>query len=173
MNYLQNKNVYLCGAMYAFANCGADWRDQITPKLLSYGIHVEDPVKKTAFEVSEVDEDKKRFRELIMKEDFVGLKEAFWPVVRKDLRCVDKADFIIFCYDNPSAPTVGTIHELVAAQSQKKPILMKYDNTKLEAFNPWIATFIKPNHFFPEWSLLFEHLDKVNAGQFDTSLWTL
>ena len=173
MGYLKDKNVYLCGAMYALNDCGADWRDIITPKLESYGVHVEDPVKKTAFVVSEVGEDKKRFRNLILDQDFAGLKEAFWPVVRKDLRCVDKADFIIFCYDMPESPTVGTVHELVAAQSQKKPILMKYNKDKLDKFNPWIATFIKNGSFFPEWIDMFNYLDKVDNGEFDTSLWTL
>lgn len=172
MNYLTGKSVYLCGPLHTEADDGIGWRKAITPKLLEYGLIVDDPTKKTADGVGEVGDDKARFKKLIKDKKFLELKEQFWPIVRKDLRAVDKADFIIFNYI-PNVPTVGTWHEIVNAHNQRKPILVKYDDQNLDAFNPWVLTFVKATWFFPTWDLLFEELDRVNNKQFDSSHWTL
>jgi nucleoside 2-deoxyribosyltransferase len=172
MNYLRDKQVYLCGAMFGYDDSGVAWRDMLTPHLKDMGIDVVDPTKTTANGVGEVEDDKKRFRDLILKEDWVQLKEEFWPIVRKDLRAVDKADFLI-CYYNPIIPTIGTIHELVVASQQKKPILLKYDREHLHKFNPWVSCLIKHQYFHNNWESLLEHLRTINDGVFDTSYWTL
>lgn len=171
-SYLSGKSVYLCGPLHACADDGSAWRDSITPKLLTYGLNVEDPTKKSALGVGEVKDDKARFQKLLREKKFIEAKESFWPIVRKDLRCVDKADFLIFCYD-PKLPTVGTWHELVTASNQKKPILLKYDESQLEHFNIWVLTFIKSSCIFSEWNDMFAYLDKINNGDLDTSYWTL
>ena len=173
MDYLKDKTVYLCGPVHAVSDDGAGWRDTITPDLEKLGIKVLDPCKKTTRGVmDEIGEDKKRFREMIKAEDWQSVKEQFWPIVRHDLRCVDHCDFMIVNYDT-SVPMVGTIHEMVVAQSQKKVVLLKYDYKQLDDFNPWLATFIKAHHFFSEWVGLFAYLDSVNQGVFDTSLWVI
>jgi nucleoside 2-deoxyribosyltransferase len=172
MNYLKGKQVYLCGAMHSYDDSGIAWRETLTPRLQHYGVDVVDPTKTTADGVGEVGDDKKKFKELILKEDWVSLKENFWPIVRKDLRAVDKADFII-CYYNPTIPTVGTIHELVVASQQKKPILLKYDREYLPNFNPWVSCLVKQQYFHNNWDSLMDHLAKINDGVFDTSYWTL
>jgi hypothetical protein len=172
MNYLKGKSVYLCGAMCSLEDSGGAWRNIITPHLTELGIEVVDPTKTTANGVGEVADDKKRFRSLIESENWGQLKEEFWPVVRKDLRAVDKADFII-CYYNPTVPTIGTIHELVLASSQKKPIFLKYDVETLGSFNPWMSCLIKTKYFHNNWTDLKIHLSCVDQGNFDTSYWTL
>jgi nucleoside 2-deoxyribosyltransferase len=170
--YLNKKSVYLCGPLHACHDDGAGWRDKITPRLLKYGLTVEDPTKKTVDGVGEVGDDKARFQQLLKEKRFDDAKEAFWPIVRKDLRCVDKADFLIFYYD-ASIPTVGTWHELVTASNQKKPILLVYDETQLEKFNIWVLTFIKSGCIFSNWEDMFEYLNKIDNGEFNTSHWTL
>ncbi len=172
MEYLKGKSVYLCGPLHFCKDDGMGWRDKITPKLETYGLSIEDPTKKTACGIGEVKDDKAMFKRLLIEKKFSEAKEVFWPIVRKDLRCVDKADFLIFCYD-PSLPTVGTWHEVINASDQKKPILLKYDESQLDHFNPWTLTFIKAGCIFSEWDDMFSYLDKVNNGEFDTSYWTL
>lgn len=171
MNYLENKTVYLCGAIKQSKDDGVGWRDNITPILEQLKINVSDPCKKTIVQ-SEIGKDKQAFTDLIKHEKWDDIKELFWPVVRYDLRCVDKADFIIFNYD-PDVQTVGSIHELVVANFEKKPILLKYDKAQLDKFNPWIATFIKSHHFFDNWDKLIEYLDGINSGKLDSSYWIL
>ena len=168
-NYLVGKSVYLCGNIKNAHLDGVGWRDAVTPTLETFGIKVLDPCKKTST-LSEIGEQKKRYTELSMKEDWKTLKEEFWPAVRWDLKSVDMSDFIIFNYD-PTLPTVGSIHELVVATFEKKPILLKYDATQLDKFNPWIATFIKEKHFFKTWESMFLYLEDVNNGIFDSSYW--
>lgn len=172
MTYLNSKSVYLCGPLHACSDDGSSWRNEITPKLKSYGLTVEDPTKKTVNGLGEVGDDKAMFQSLVKQKKFMEAKEAFWPIVRKDLRCVDKADFVIFNYDAYS-PTVGTWHELVTAANQKKPILLKYDEKQLDKFNVWVLTFAKSSCIFSEWDDMFSYLDKIDSGILDTSYWTL
>lgn len=172
MDYLKDKVVYLCGTIHGDSDDGTGWRDEITPKLNKMGIHVLNPCKKVNSEFGEVGEDKRRFKKMVMGEDWDLLKREFWNIVRYDLRCVDKSDFLIL-YHDPTIPTVGTIHELVIATFEKKVILLKYDKSQLDSFNPWMATFIKSHHFFPEWDLMFDYLKDVNQGILDTSYWVL
>jgi hypothetical protein len=169
MNYLKDKSCYLCGAIKDLSDDGISWRDHITPKLLGYGLIVYDPCKKND-NMAEIGEAKKNFTNIIMKEDWKKIKEEFWPIVRWDLRSVDKSDFIIFDY-NPEVSTVGSIHELVVANLEKKPILLKYNKNQLEKFNPWITIFIKEHNFFTNWDDMFTYLDKINNGELDTSFW--
>lgn len=172
MTYLNGKTVYLCGPLHAEKDSGIGWREHITPKLLDYGLVVDDPTKKTVNGVGEVGDDKARFKELILQKKFQQLKEEFWPIVRKDLRSVDRSDFLIFNYV-AGVPTVGTYHEIIISSQQKKPILLKYDENELDKFNPWVLTFVKSSWCFSTWEELYEELDRVNNRQFDSSHWTL
>ena len=170
--YLKDKTVYLAGPIHACKDDGIGWRDNITPKLQSYGLLVDDPCKKTIGGFGEVKQDKAYIKQLIKEEKWQEVKEKFYPIVRKDLRSVDKADFIVVAYD-PSTSMFGTVHEIVQASHQKKPILVKYDRTTLEHFNPWIMCLIKSQWLFSEWNDMFRYLDKINTGDTETSHWTL
>lgn len=176
MAYLRDKSVYLCGPLHACADDGIGWREQVAPKLTQYGLDVLDPTKITANGCGEVGDDKAKFKQLIKEEKFLEAKRALWPVVRRDLRMVDKADFLILNYA-PLIPTIGTWNEVVVASMQKKPILLKYDRSELAHFNIWVLSLIKSHCIFSEWGDLFDYLDKidqaVNPEDFDTSYWTL
>jgi nucleoside 2-deoxyribosyltransferase len=174
MTYLKDKNVYLAGPMYACQDDGVGWRDQITPELIEkYGLVVEDPCKKTANGLGEVADDKKNFQQLL-KDDIAVARETFWPIVRKDLRCVDKADFIIVTYD-ATIHSVGTIHELVVCDFQKKPVLMKYDKSQIDSgqFNIWASILTRPEWMFAEWIDMFNYLDRVDQGDINRKFWTI
>ncbi|HUV84933.1 MAG TPA: nucleoside 2-deoxyribosyltransferase [Methanosarcinales archaeon] len=173
MNYLKGKSVYLAGPISDVSDDGVGWREMITPRMAKFGLHVEDPTKKTINGIGEVKDDKDYFRKLAMEHKFDELKEAFWPIVRKDLRCVDKADFIIAVYD-PHAKMCGTIDELRIAKSQKKPILMYCNPDKIDkSFNPWILTFPKKGNFYTSWDAILAKLDEVDTGIFDYDHWTI
>jgi nucleoside 2-deoxyribosyltransferase len=172
VRYLKNKIVYLAGPIHAVADDGIGWRDIMTPKLQNFGLIVDDPCKKTAKGIGEVKEDKIKFNKLIEEEKWQEVKEAFYPVVRADLRSVDKADFLIAVYD-PTIHICGTIHELVLADSQKKPILLWVDPKHKKKCNPWIFTFVKSTWIFTDWDVLLTYLSKVDRGIMDSSHWTL
>lgn len=172
MGYLVGKSVYLAGPIHAVTDDGIGWRDAITPTLVSYGISVENPCKKTVGGTGEVKDDKKMFVDLIKSGNFAEVKKLFYPIVRKDLRCVDKADFLIVVYD-PTLHMFGTLHEMIVAHSQRKPILLWFDKTNIDKFNPWCLTLVKEHMIFTDWNVMFEYLKKIDSGEFDSSYWTL
>ena len=172
-DYLSGKSVYLAGPICACHDDGVNWREQITPTLADkFGLHVEDPTKKTANGLGEVGADKALFKKLLKAKQFGVVREKFWPIVRKDLRCVDKADFLILVYD-PAVPTVGTIHEWVEANRQKKPILVKYDVDALDHFNAWVTTLVKPEWLFETWESMYDYLELIKDGHINKNYWTL
>jgi len=172
MSFLRNKTVYLCGNVFGADDDGKNWRESISARLTKMGIRVSNPCHKKTNGSSEIGDDKKKFRKLIVQEKWAEIKEEFWPIIRSDLRSVDKCDFVILNYF-PDVPTIGTVHELVVANFEKKPILLKYDKAKLDQFNPWMCVFIKNHHFFSEWDELFRYLREVDKGKKDTSLWVM
>lgn len=173
INYLSDRTVYLAGPMFAASDDGVGWRQVVTPTLqVQFNLHVEDPSKKTVSGVGEIGTDKDNFKKLILSEKWVELKRDFYPIVRKDLRCVDRSDFLIVVYD-PCVHMFGTIHEIVLASQQKKPILIKYEKKDLDSFNPWVTCLVKPQWLFSEWDDMFSYLYKINDGKIETSHWGL
>lgn len=169
MNYLTGKRVYLAGALHKVDDCGVVWRDYITPNLNALGIIVDDPCKATINGLGEVGADKDYFKKLIKERKYDKVKKEFYQIIRKDLRMVDKADFLIV-YHDPSIPTIGTIHEIVNAVNEKKPVLIVCD-INIESINPWILTLIKPQWLFTSFKEMFNYLDVINQGKIDTSHW--
>lgn len=172
MNYLANKTCYLSGAMSALTDNGKKWREEITNQLSLFGVNILDPTRKSNQFLEEIGENKDHFRELIRLEKFDELKKVFFPVARWDLRAVDKADFLIVNY-NPEVPSVGTIDEIVIANLEQKPILVKYNKNQLEHFNPWLVVRVRPEHMFSSWISMFTYLSEVNNGKYEKDCWTL
>jgi hypothetical protein len=169
MGYLKNKSVYLAGPITNVSDDGVSWRNKITPVLESkYSIIVDDPCKKTLLGIGEIGADKKYFKDLIKNKEFDKVKKEFYKIIRKDLKSVDKADFLIL-YHDPAVPTIGTIHELVNAINMKKPVLVICED--IDNLNPWILTLIKSQWLFTNWNDMIIYLDKIDSGDLDTSHW--
>lgn len=170
-NYLKGKTVYLAGSIHHNdEDSGVGWRESITPKLEKYGLNVIDPCKQTMNGVGEIGQDKELLKQLIKEKNFKKVKEIFFPILKKDLRCVDVSHFIIVNY-RPVIRHIGTIHELVLANIEKKPVLLYYPPEEISDFNPWIACLIKERHIFDNWDIMLEYISEVDKGNFDTSLW--
>jgi nucleoside 2-deoxyribosyltransferase len=178
MGYLNGKTTYLAGPMFACADDGAGWRDEMTIKLEQFGVKVENPVKKTLQNgQTEVDEDKRTFKRLIKEKKFDDLRRIFEPIGHADLRCVDKADFLVVVY-SARLPMFGTIHEVVKACEQKKPILVKIDINDVNdgIVNPWLTVITKPSCWFLTWEAMIDHLKAVDIMQepeYNPRYWTL
>jgi hypothetical protein len=173
--YLSGKTVYLCGPIAGVSQeDSSSWREYIKPTLNKFNLNILDPLKKDKEGLGESAEDRQKFRNLIMQEKWEEHKKLFWPVARWDLRSVDKSDFIIVNYDDPTHATVGTWHEVVmASHIEKKPVLLKYNRNHLDKFNFWVPVLVKSYHMFAEWNDMFVYLNKINDGHLDSSHWTL
>ncbi len=172
MGYLQGKTCYLTGPITAVEDDGVGWRKSITTSLEQFGIIVDDPTKNTVNGLGEVGTDKQKFKDMLAQGKIEEVKKEFYPIIRKDLRSVDKSDFLILHYD-PAVPMMGTVHELVMAHLQRKPILMHIEKDKVKDINPWILVFIKNGCLFTQWQDMIVYLHGIDSGTFNTSHWTL
>lgn len=105
---------------------GQKWRDVITPSLDEAGIYVQDPCKTeplaTGMDVVTAQE---QFNRWIKGGRYDLFSDKFKLVVEKDMRMVDRSDFIIV-HLFPDIGTTGTIHEMARAWRLKKPIYLIY-----------------------------------------------
>lgn len=136
-NFLQGARVYLAGPMDFVASREIErqhgWRTRIREFLEELGVTVFDPWQKPEirglFEYGKEDLNTIKKREQWTFEPTregsatrAELAEYFWETMHIDLRMVDISDFVIaFCPTN--IYSVGTVHEIVVARSQHKPVL--------------------------------------------------
>ncbi len=109
------------------------WRTRIKAFLEQRGVTVFDPWEKPRirglFEYGKEDAKSLRERERWTFEPSARgaatraeLAEYFWETLHIDLRMVDISDFLI-AYCPTNTYSVGTVHEIVVARSQHKPVL--------------------------------------------------
>jgi hypothetical protein len=156
-NVLSGATVYLSGPMDFVASRAEEkqygWRNRVGQFLRRYGVTVYDPWNKPPVaglaHYGKEDEFSTNKRNDWTYEDSrkgdrtrAELCSEFWPTLHIDLRMTDTADFLVaFCPTN--IYSVGTVHEIVMARLQHKPVL-----------------FVSPRVTFPVYDELAEHLKK-------------
>jgi len=136
-NFLKGARVYLSGPMDFVSSRERErqfgWRARIGQYLDTLGVSVFDPWKKPQvrglLEYGREDavtiEARHRWT---FDESAQGAKvraelaEYFWKTVHIDLRMVDLSDFVI-AYCPTNVYSVGTVHEIIVARQQHKPVL--------------------------------------------------
>jgi hypothetical protein len=154
-NILSGSTVYLSGPMDFVASRAEEkelgWRNRVGQFLKRYGVTVYDPWNKPPVaglaHYGKEDEFSTNKRNDWTYEDSEAgdktraeLSDEFWPTLHIDLRMTDTADFLVaFCPTN--IYSVGTVHEIVMARLQHKPVL-----------------FVSPPVTFPAYDDLTAHL---------------
>ena len=156
------------------ASTDADkWRIKLTRFLKRLGIIVLDPTK-PCFEnqVHESKKDREWVKELRAAEEFAQLSRYMREIVRKDLRMIDAADFVIFNIE-PDKPTWGTVHELVVALLGRKPVLILVPERKRLPL--WLFGLVDLGTVFESEKDLKEMLAAINSheGYLDPKRWKL
>ena len=156
---LKDMSVYLCGAMEHNYSDGATWRINLGSQLRNrFDLNVYDPYKK----IGGVDEQTfaLKSQEFRKQKNLVECKRLGKQVVQKDLRMLDKSDFVI-CNWMPDIPTYGSTDEVChASRVLKRPVLIHCsDITKLPM---WIIWITEPSLIFEKWVTLFDYLDQIN-----------
>ena len=155
MNRLKYSIVYLVGSMDDGREEGRKWREDLTNWLEAQNIIVLDPYKKPL--LSENDEEDIRLEddraweanlEHMEHRDYDALTKSMKSVRATDLRMTDKADFLIVNYD-VNKRLCGTIEEIVTANRQKKPIIIKCEDKSKLPF--WLFGMIPHELFFETW----------------------
>lgn len=136
-NHLQGARVYLSGPMDFVASRAMEkkygWRNRVGQFLKSYGVTVFDPWNKPRIRgLHEYGKEDIKSTEVRNRWTFDPGEEgirargecasSFWETLHIDLRMVDISDFII-AYCPTNIYSVGTVHEIVVARQQQKPVL--------------------------------------------------
>ena len=136
-NYLHGARVYLAGPMDFVASRETEkrfgWRSRVKEFLERLGVTVFDPWEKPRIrglleygkEDAKTIKNRDRWTFAATAEGAATraeLAEYFWETVHIDLRMVDISDFVI-AYCPTDIYSVGTVHEIIVARSQHKPVL--------------------------------------------------
>ena len=173
MNILKNTKSYSVGPM-EYVEDGESWRHKCENFLADLGVVCFNPYKRP-FE-SDVKEDKesqKMMRQWREEGSYWKVHEHMREIIAADLAMVDRADFII-AYINPDVPTFGTIHEIVAANQQKKPIFVCVEGG-VHRTPLWLLGLLPVRYFYDDFDSLLNTLESINNGtiHIDSSRWRL
>jgi hypothetical protein len=171
-NYLKNTHVYLVGNMERTADA-FQWRDNITESLKELGVICFDPNKQHFVnQATENLEDRAMLHKKRLEGDYKFVSAFMKGVISRDLRYVDLAEFIVGNIE-PTMPTWGTVHEIVIASLQNKPILLHIkDKTE---FPLWLSGLLNMDLVFTQWDDLLKYLQGINSGEIyaDPKYWKI
>ena len=172
MNLLNKTNVYLAGPMQ-YQN-GRGWREDVAIWLSEMGIKALDPYNKPfLFAPSEAEDDHSRLYMKLEAGDYEAVHQHMKEIIRYDLACVDRSDFIL-TYIDPTINTIGTINELSLARSLRKPVFIVVKGG-IKKCPLWLLGMFKPNYFYSSFEEVKNMLTKINDGETlpDSSRWRL
>lgn len=83
-------------------------------------------------------------------------------------QCIDK-------YSNMRIPTYGTIHEIVQASQQRKPIFVVWEGEGKKGCSSWIMRLVGHENVFASVGEMISHLDSISHGKaaFNAREWLL
>lgn len=147
---LEHFFIYLCGPIDFVEDGGIGWRDDMTQRLKKIGFERENifnPCRKPL--LSDQDNYLSNEGELMSQyrkeRDWDGLSGVVSKIAHIDLRLVDKSDLVIAAFPKDSEgntiQTYGTIHEIVVAKQQQKPVLVFWEGGKENA-SAWIMWLV-------------------------------
>ena len=173
MGYLKGTNCYLSGAIDC-DDTNSNWRPAVKQVLKSrFEIDVFDPFN---------DHKQMKHDDLIQaknNKDWKTVQDIAWRFVRKDLKQVEKSDFLIAnitCKTRVEhisggiqavtrqIPTTGTIHEIIESDNHHNPTLIVCEYG-IEYIPSWLIGFIKLDYLFDSWNSLYFYLNAVNNGE--------
>ena len=174
MNELLNNyasfHVYLAGPIDFVEDAGKGFRGELTKKLMKLGVKknmILDPTDKpvTYSGYKDFDTEKEHYYSLRKHRQWDELEKLAQMTMHVDLRLVDKSDLIIAVI-NPDVPMFGTIHEVVQARQQKKPVLL-IDPRGREGTSIWALGLVGYKHIFNTIDEAVDYLKDILDGTID------
>lgn len=162
--------VYLAGPIDFVDDRGIGFRKVIKEKLLKMGLTknmildpTDKPVRYCGY--SDFDTEKDHYYSLRKHGHWDELEKMCQMTMHVDLRLVDKSDVVIAVM-NPDVPMFGTIHEIVAARQQKKPVLL-IDPRGREGTSIWAIGLVGYKHIFKTIDNATDYLSDILHGKMD------
>lgn len=164
--------IYLSGPIDAAADGGREWRDIWTDRLVEIGFdkkQILNPCKKpltgASFNLDNEAEIMQKHREA---KEWGKLCKVVGEIAHIDLRLVDKSDLIVVHFpldkDKHRIPTYGTMHEIVVARSQKKPVFVVWEGGK-ETCSAWLMWLVGHRNVFSSVEELITRLKNISKGK--------
>jgi len=172
MNRLFGMRTYLVGAMDRVEDGGVEWRERLEPELNKLGVVVFNPCNK-AIPIADESEDSRNRRQKYKSAGAYNCAVEEMKEIRNvDLRMVDISDFIIANIDL-DVHACGTYEEIVTANRQKKPIIVRMKQGKSHTPD-WLLGMMGSSHnmIFNTWEQIIDYLQDVNECS-DLSIKTL
>jgi len=171
-NLLEKTKCYLVGPI-EFQD-GRKWRKDCSIWLKEMDVQVLDPYEcPFLFAPSEAPDEHVKLKEKLKNGDYETVHNHMKQIVRYDLACVDKSDFII-AYIDPNVPTFGSMNELVLARSLRKPVFIVV-NGGIEKAPLWLLGMFYPRYFYSSFREVRKMLTDIHKGVTlpDSNRWRL
>lgn len=159
-NNLNGMYAYLVGAMDRVKDGGTGWRQKISGALHDMNVKILDPCKSPIAGIVENDRTRDTIHYYKQTNQYDRINKEFGQIRRADLRCVDKADFII-AYIDINVHACGSYEEIFTANKQKKPVLVWCEQGKSMAPN-WLFFTLPHEYIFSSMKDLLSYLELVN-----------
>ena len=158
MGYLKGIRSYLAGPIeYDPDHNGGNWRVEPSRIIKEMGVDLFDPSN----------DDKQKMvgglhqaLEIENYEEAVKIAKDF---VQKDLTIVSHANFIV-AFVPQGVPTIGTVHEIIFSDRDKKPTLLVCPQGKKKT-GKWYFGIIPHKYIFGSWTELYAYLKEVDEGK--------
>lgn len=171
-NILKNTKVYLAGNM-EHSDDSVNWRDYLKSELNKLNIRTLSPLDVVFInQQTESEEDRTRLKKMRSIGNLDEVSSYMRLVVQKDLRLIDLSDFIIINLE-VNKPTFGTLHELIIATQQKKPIFLSVGDRN--SCPLWLLGIIKPKYIYNNIEDILSIIRDIDSGkkEIDVNRWRL
>lgn len=165
MNPLRGSRCYLSGPIEFEDGMEKNWREEPKQVLRTkFGIDVFDPYADPKQQWAPA------LREARDRKDFETMARIARDFVKKDLKKVDRSDFLV-AYLPKGLATTGTHHEIINSVNMKDPTLLVCPQGK-EHVPLWYYGFIPHEFMFGNWEDLYAYLEEVDKGKHtDNNRW--
>lgn len=173
MNILNKTKVYLAGNLENANSNTNTWRDYVKNELNSLNITFLSPLEHMfTDDMPEDESNQRKVKWLRDNSEFEAVHEHMKKIIRKDLRLVDVSDFFIFNFDIKT-PTYGTMHELVLASQQRKPVFISVGDKRRCPL--WIMGLFNHKYIYNDVGEIVDVLKKIDSGEIEinNSRWRL
>lgn len=172
MKLLNKTKTYLIGGIQY--EDGRVWRSDVSAWLNDLGVTVLNPYDSPfLFAPSEAPNEHEILKAKLKAGIFKDVCDHMKQIVRFDLACVDRSDFIL-AYINPNVHSCGSYHELFLANSLKKPIFLVINGGK-EKCPLWLFGVFPERYIYSSFEEVKEMLTRINNGDIvpDSNRWRL
>ncbi len=149
---LKHVRIYFSGPMQYVKDNGIEWRKRLTDSLINSGFDKQNILDPTSTRTGKppLEDEIRRIQIAKERNDYADVAKVSKMLIRHDLRMSDVSDCTIlglFREDSVFPKTIGTIHEVINAVEQHKPIYVLTD-MEWQDFPVWLLGLLPGPYFW-------------------------